>query len=74
MLAGYNNTAFYPSLTDLQSSLTIRNASSSHFTLKTMFYISFIIPVVFAYIWYAWSAINRKKIDKEEISGDGHFY
>ncbi|MGM0667078.1 MAG: cytochrome d ubiquinol oxidase subunit II [Bacteroidota bacterium] len=74
MLAGYNNTAFYPSLTDLQSSLTIRNASSSHFTLKTMFYISFIIPVVFAYIWYAWSAINRKKIDKEEMSGDGHMY
>ncbi|MEE4213438.1 MAG: cytochrome d ubiquinol oxidase subunit II [Bacteroidales bacterium] len=74
LLAGYNNTAFYPSLTDLQSSLTIRNASSSHFTLKTMFYISFIIPVVFAYIWYAWSAINRKKIDKEEMSGDGHMY
>ncbi len=74
MLAGYNNTAFYPSLTDLQSSLTIRNASSSHFTLKTMFYISFIIPVVFAYIWYAWSAINRKKIDKEEMNGDGHMY
>jgi len=74
MLAGYNNTAFYPSLTDLQSSLTIRNASSSHFTLKTMFYISFIIPVVIAYIWYAWSAINRKKIDKEEMSGDGHMY
>lgn len=74
MLAGYNNTAFYPSLTDLQSSLTIRNASSSHFTLKTMFYISFIIPVVFTYIWYAWSAINRKKIDKEEMSGGGHLY
>jgi cytochrome d ubiquinol oxidase subunit II len=74
MLAGYNNTSFYPSLTDMQSSLTIRNASSSLFTLKTMMYISFIIPVVIAYIWYAWSAINRKKIDKEEISGDGHLY
>ncbi len=74
MLAGYNDTSFYPSLTDLQSSLTIRNASSSQFTLKTMMYISFIIPVVIAYIWYAWSAINRKKIDKEEISGGGHLY
>lgn len=74
LLAGYNNTAFYPSLTDLQSSLTIRNASSSHFTLRTMMYISFIIPVVLAYIWYAWRAINRKKIDKEEISGEGHKY
>jgi len=74
MLAGYNNTSFYPSLTDLQSSLTIRNASSSQFTLKTMMYISFIIPVVIAYIWYAWSAINRKKIDKDEINGGGHLY
>ena len=74
MLAGYNNTSFYPSLTDLQSSLTIRNASSSQFTLKTMMYISFIIPVVIAYIWYAWSAINRKKIDKDEIDGGGHLY
>ena len=74
LLAGYNNTSFYPSLSDLQSSLTIRNASSSHFTLKTMMYISFIIPFVFAYIWYAWSAINRKKIDKEEIGGEGHLY
>jgi len=74
LVAGYNNTAFYPSLTDLQSSLTIRNASSSFFTLKTMMYISFIIPLVVGYIWYAWSAINRKRIDKEEISGEGHIY
>ena len=74
LIAGYNNTAFYPSLTDLQSSLTIRNASSSFFTLKTMMYVSFIIPLVVGYIWYAWRAINRKKIDKEEISGEGHVY
>jgi len=74
LVAGYNNTSFYPSLTDLQSSLTIRNASSSLFTLRTMMYISFIIPIVVAYIWYAWRAINRKKIDKEEISGEGHLY
>ncbi len=74
LVAGYNNTAFYPSLTDMKSSLTIRNASSSLFTLKTMMYISFIIPLVVGYIWYAWRAINRKRIDKEEISGDGHVY
>ncbi|MBS0011545.1 MAG: cytochrome d ubiquinol oxidase subunit II [Bacteroidales bacterium] len=74
LVAGYNNTSFYPSLVDLQSSLTIRNASSSHFTLKTMMYISFIIPFVFAYIWYAWRAINRKRIDKEEMGGEGHMY
>jgi len=74
LVAGYNNTAFYPSLTDLQSSLTIRNASSSLFTLKTMMYISFAIPLVVGYIWYAWSAINRKRIDKEEIRGEGHVY
>ncbi len=74
MVAGYNNTSFYPSITSLQSSLTIRNASSSYFTLKTMMYISFFIPLVVAYIWYAWSAINRKKIDKDEITEGGHVY
>jgi cytochrome d ubiquinol oxidase subunit II len=74
LIAGYNNTSFYPSLTDLQSSLTIRNASSSFFTLKTMMYVSFIIPLVVGYIWYAWRAINRKRIDKEEFSGEGHIY
>ncbi|MBN1387812.1 MAG: cytochrome d ubiquinol oxidase subunit II [Bacteroidales bacterium] len=74
LIAGYNNTSFYPSLTDMQSSLTIRNASSSLFTLKTMMFISFIIPLVIGYIWYAWRAINRKRIDKEEISGEGHLY
>ena len=61
LVAGYNNTSFYPSLPDLNSSLTIRNASSSHFTLRTMFYISFAIPFVIAYIWYAWKAIKDRK-------------
>ncbi|MDZ7737648.1 MAG: cytochrome d ubiquinol oxidase subunit II [Bacteroidales bacterium] len=74
LIAGYNNTSFYPSAASLQDSLTIRNASSSHFTLTTLFYISFIIPFVAAYIWYAWRAINRKKIDEKEISGEGHKY
>lgn len=74
LIAGYNNTSFYPSVVSLQDSLTIRNASSSHFTLKTLFYISFIIPFVAAYIWYAWKAINRSRIDEKEISGEGHKY
>jgi cytochrome d ubiquinol oxidase subunit II len=74
ILAGFNGTSFYPSLFDLQSSLTIRNASSSMFTLKTMMYVSFIIPFVLAYIWYAWKAINSKKITKEEMNSEEHKY
>jgi cytochrome bd ubiquinol oxidase subunit II len=74
LLAGFNGTSFYPSLYDLQSSLTIKNASSSLFTLKTMMYVSFIIPVVLAYIWYAWKAINNKKITEMEMSSGEHKY
>lgn len=74
LIAGLNRTSFYPSLYDLQSSLTIQNASSSPFTLKTMMYVSFIIPFVVAYIWYAWRAISRKKITSEEIKEEGHVY
>lgn len=74
MVAGFNGTSFYPSSFDLQSSLTIRNASSSLFTLKTMMYVSFIIPFVLAYIWYAWNAINDKKITMEEMNTDDHKY
>ncbi len=73
-LAGYGETAFYPSSTDLQSSLTLANASSSHFTLLTMMYVSFIIPLVVAYIWYAWRSINRTDITAEEMSGEGKTY
>ncbi|NPA37672.1 MAG: cytochrome d ubiquinol oxidase subunit II [Chlorobi bacterium] len=76
-LAGFHNTAFYPSTYDLQSSLTIENASSSHYTLTAMSYVSLMIPFVIAYIWYAWKAINVKPIDKEEMSADdkdGHVY
>jgi len=74
LIAGFNGTSFYPSSSDLQSSLTIRNASSSLFTLKTMMYVSFIIPFVFAYIWFAWKAINRDKITEEEMKTDDHIY
>ncbi|MHC1732744.1 MAG: cytochrome d ubiquinol oxidase subunit II [Bacteroidales bacterium] len=73
-IAGYGETAFYPSSTDPDSSLTLARASSSYFTLKTMMYVSFIIPAVVAYIWYAWSSINRKRITSEEMDGDDHMY
>lgn len=74
VLVGFNDTAFYPSYTDLQSSLTIRNASSSHYTLETMAYVSVITPVVIAYIFYAWRALNKKRIDLKEVQEDLHAY
>ncbi|HEX7494241.1 MAG TPA: cytochrome d ubiquinol oxidase subunit II [Bacteroidales bacterium] len=74
LVAGFNGTSFYPSLSDLQSSLTITNASSSLFTLKTMMYVSFIIPLVLGYIWYAWKAINNNKITEEEMNSEEHKY
>ncbi len=75
LLAGYNDTAYYPSLSDMQSSLTIYNSSSSEFTLTAMSIVSVLIPFVAAYIWYAWRAMNRRKITREEIaSADEHLY
>lgn len=74
LLAGYNNTAYYPSSADLQSSLTIANSCSSLFTLKTMAYVSILVPFVLAYISYAWRAIDRKSISENEIRQDGHSY
>ncbi|MFH0843451.1 MAG: cytochrome d ubiquinol oxidase subunit II [Bacteroidota bacterium] len=74
LVAGFNGTSFYPSSLDLASSLTIHNSSSSEFTLRTMMYVSFIIPFVIAYIWYAWKSINRKRITEEEMKGEGHIY
>jgi cytochrome d ubiquinol oxidase subunit II len=73
LMSAWNNTAYYPSTADLQSSLTIVNSCSSEFTLRTMFYVSLIIPFVLAYIVYAWYAIDKKKLDKEEIAND-HAY
>ena len=74
LLAGYNNTAYYPSLADTQSSLTIYNSSSSLFTLKAMSIVSLLIPFVVAYIWYAWRAMNRKPISRQEINNEEHLY
>ena len=73
LCAGWNCTAYYPSTADLQSSLTIRNSCSSEFTLRTMFYVSFLVPFVLAYIVYCWRAIDKKKLDKTEIQTD-HAY
>ena len=74
LLAGFNNTAYYPSTADLQSSLTIENSSSSHFTLTAMSYVSLMVPFVLAYIFYTWRIINNKKIDAAEMEGDSHSY
>ena len=67
LTAGYNNTAYYPSFTDIQSSLTLANSCSSQFTLKTMAYVSILVPFVIAYIFYAWRCIDKKKIDANEM-------
>ena len=74
LIAGWNNTAYYPSTADQQSSLTLQNSSSSEFTLKAMFYVSFLVPFVLAYIVYAWRAIDKNDIDRKEISEDDHAY
>ena len=73
LCAGWNNTAYYPSTADLQSSLTIANSSSSEFTLTTMAIVSIFIPFVLAYIWHAWWSIDKKKLDIQEITDD-HAY
>jgi len=74
LLAGFNNTAYYPSTYDLQSSLTIRNSSSSLYTLTTMSYVSLLVPFVIAYIWIAWRSIDSKKIDLDELKNETHVY
>ena len=73
LCSAWNHTAYYPSTADLQSSLTMANSCSSEFTLRTMFYVSLLVPFVLAYIIYAWRAIDAKKLDKEEIRND-HAY
>lgn len=74
LCCAWNNTAYYPSTADLQSSLTLVNSCSSEFTLRTMFYVSLLVPFVLAYIFYAWRAIDKKKITKEELKSDDHAY
>ena len=74
LCAGWNNTAYYPSNIDIQYSLTITNSCSSEFTLRTMAFVSLLIPFVLAYIFYAWRAIDSRKITKDEIQNDDHAY
>ena len=73
LLAGWNDTCYYPSLTDIQSSLAITNSSSSLFTLKVMSVVSLLIPFVAAYIWYAWRALTRP-ISEREVEEAEHKY
>jgi cytochrome bd ubiquinol oxidase subunit II len=74
LIAGLNHTCYYPSIFDLQSSLNIENSSSSQYTLTALSYVSLIIPFVLAYIVYAWSAINKKKINASEMENEPHLY
>lgn len=74
LIAGLNHTCYYPSIFDLQSSLNIENSSSSQYSLIALSYVSLIIPFVLAYIVYAWSAINKKKINASEMENEPHLY
>ncbi|NTV82731.1 MAG: cytochrome d ubiquinol oxidase subunit II [Bacteroidales bacterium] len=74
MLAGFNNTAFYPSTYDMQSSLTIHNASSSKYTLTAMSWVSLLVPFVVLYIWYTWKSMNKKKVSEGDIENDTMAY
>jgi len=74
LCAGLNNTAYYPSTAEMQSSLTLANSCSSLFTLKTMAFVSILVPFVVAYIFYAWRALDKKSIDANEMNEGGHSY
>ena len=74
LITGYNNTAYYPSSADLQSSLTIENSSSSEFTLTVMSIVSLLVPFVLGYIIYAWNALEKKRLDIKDLKDDGHVY
>lgn len=75
LVAGFNNTAYYPSTYNLQHSLTIENSSSSHYTLTAMSYVSLFVPVVIAYIYWAWSSMNKKQMTVEDLNEDNtHVY
>ena len=74
LVAGYNNTAYYPSYTNLQSSLTVQNSSSSELTLGVMAIVSLLIPIVLGYIIYAWRALEKKKLHLDDLHKDGHAY
>ena len=74
LLAGFNNTCYYPSIYDIQDSLNIANSSSSHYTLTAMSYVSLFVPFVLAYIFWAWRTINKKQISTEELNEEPNTY
>ncbi len=74
LILGYNHTAYYPSLADIQSSLTIQNSSGSHYTLTAMSYVSLLVPFVLGYVIIVWRVMNREKITVDEIKNDPHHY
>jgi cytochrome d ubiquinol oxidase subunit II len=74
LVSGFNYTSFYPSTFDLQSSLTIENSSSSRYTLTAMSYVSLFVPFVMTYIYFAWKAIDKTKINEEELKKESHIY
>ncbi len=73
-VVGYNNTAYLPSLLDVQSSLTLRNSSSSEFTLTVMSVVSILVPFVLAYIAYCWYKMDHKKLTSDELNNTDHKY
>jgi cytochrome d ubiquinol oxidase subunit II len=74
LVVGYNNTVYYPSSIDLQSSLTLQNSSSTFFTLSTMAVVSLLIPFVLAYIFYAWRVLEKKRLNLKDLESDEHAY
>lgn len=74
LIVGYQNTAYYPSSIDPQSSLTLQNSSSSYFTLSAMAIVSLLVPFVIAYIFYAWRALEKKTLSLDDLESDGHAY
>ncbi|MDR1171753.1 MAG: cytochrome d ubiquinol oxidase subunit II [Bacteroidales bacterium] len=74
LVAGFHHTCYYPSIYNIQDSLTIENSSSSHYTLTAMSYVSLFVPFVIAYIAWAWRAMNKKQITTEELNEESHKY
>ena len=74
LVLGLNNTVYYPSLSEMQSSLSIENSSGSHYTLTAMSYVSLFVPAVLAYIIVVWRAMDREPITIDEVESDSHHY
>ncbi|HHB95024.1 MAG TPA: cytochrome d ubiquinol oxidase subunit II [Campylobacterales bacterium] len=73
-LLGFNHTVIYPSLSDINSSLTIENSSGSHYTLLVMGYVSFLVPIVLGYVFLVWRSMDREKLTIDEVKSDHHHY